>query len=221
MTLGAERSLLLVRAKRILIVAVVLVAGLIAAWPFRQDAPASFHASPAPLPLELTLRRQEVALSVSAPSDQSPATGLEAATSKSSPPADKSAAAKAAEDRLRLEHLTPPPELPVAFHASSTLTPSEDERHGEGAANNASGPDLATNPGPTREGIVGVPRPKVHYLRDGDTLEALAERFLGNRERAVEIYEANRGTILRPDLLPVGKAITIPPRQIETVAPAS
>jgi len=206
MTLGAERSLLLVRANRILIVAVVLVAGLIAAWPFRQDAPASFHAPLAPLPLELTLRRQEVALSVSAPSDQSPARGLEAATSRPAPPADKSATAS--EDRLRLEHLTPPPELPVAFHATSTATPPVDAGGGEGGAINSSRQD------PHRlskgEGTVGVQRPRTHYLRDGDTLEALAERFLGSRERAVEIYEANRDTIFRPDLLPVGKAITIP-----------
>jgi nucleoid-associated protein YgaU len=52
----------------------------------------------------------------------------------------------------------------------------------------------------------------MYHLRDGDTLEKLAERYLGSRDRAIEIYEANREVLPKPDLLPVGTAITIPPR---------
>lgn len=57
----------------------------------------------------------------------------------------------------------------------------------------------------------GKPRP--YRLRDGDTLEKIAERFLGSRERAGEIFEANRDALARPDLLPVGVTIVVPPRE--------
>ena len=43
-------------------------------------------------------------------------------------------------------------------------------------------------------------------------LENLAERFLANRERAAEIFDSNRGVLARPDLLPVGVTIVLPPR---------
>lgn len=49
-----------------------------------------------------------------------------------------------------------------------------------------------------------------HVIRDGDSLESLAERFLGNADRAGEIFDANRGLLTRRDLLPIGVEITIP-----------
>ena len=62
-----------------------------------------------------------------------------------------------------------------------------------------------------------LPRPKVqprpYRLRDGDTLEKIAERLLGNARRANEIFELNRGLLNRPDLLPVGATIMLPPRE--------
>jgi nucleoid-associated protein YgaU len=44
-------------------------------------------------------------------------------------------------------------------------------------------------------------------------LEGIAERLLGNRGRAVEIFEANRSVLARPDLLPVGVTIVLPGRE--------
>jgi len=55
-------------------------------------------------------------------------------------------------------------------------------------------------------------RPRRYRLRDGDTLEKIAERFLANRGRAGEIFEANRDVLTRADLLPVGVTIVLPPR---------
>ena len=54
-------------------------------------------------------------------------------------------------------------------------------------------------------------KPQTHRLVDGDTLEALAQRYLGSTGRAVEIYEANRGVLSRPDILPIGVELQIPP----------
>ena len=217
MTLGAERSQLLVRANRILIAAGVLAAGLLAAWPFRQPAAPWPRTPAAPLPLELTLRRQEVALSVSAPSDQSPAAGLDASPKRSAPAAGQPSATKVADAGLRLEQLTPPPELPVAFHNSSASVAVDRADDAKGSSR-----PPAAHAGPlTRDERTGATlqrRPRIHYVRDGDSLESLAERFLGSRERASEIFEANRGTLSRPELLPVGTKIVIPPRDGEAAA---
>jgi nucleoid-associated protein YgaU len=94
-----------------------------------------------------------------------------------------------------LANLAPPPALPVSFQPGNANPPNEWR------------PEPAAQP--TRP--AGKPRP--YRLRDGDTLEKIAERLLGTRERATEIFEANRDVLTRPDLLPVGVTIILPPRQ--------
>ena len=43
----------------------------------------------------------------------------------------------------------------------------------------------------------------VHRIVDGDTLPALAERYLGSPSRAREIFDANRSVLSDPELLPI------------------
>src|SRR5687768_17228083 len=105
MTLGAERSLLFVRASRLLTVAGVLASGLCAAWPFRHDSLPIAQVRPAAIPLELTLRRQDVLLRPTASGDPSPAVDLDAPT--------VGARAGGKSQFASLESLTPPPDLPV------------------------------------------------------------------------------------------------------------
>jgi nucleoid-associated protein YgaU len=62
-------------------------------------------------------------------------------------------------------------------------------------------------PAATRE------KPVVHKIRDGDTLSALAQRYLGSPARAVEIFDANREVLSNPELLPIGAELKIPPRE--------
>jgi len=50
-----------------------------------------------------------------------------------------------------------------------------------------------------------------HTISDGDTLEAIAERYLGGAGRAMEIYEANRFVLPGPEVLPIGVELRIPP----------
>jgi LysM repeat protein len=49
-----------------------------------------------------------------------------------------------------------------------------------------------------------------HKIVDGDTLTALAERYLGSSQRWAELFEHNRGVIKSPDLLPIGRILQIP-----------
>ncbi len=52
--------------------------------------------------------------------------------------------------------------------------------------------------------------PGRHRVADGDSLAALAERFLGDPNRAGEIAAANRGLVLPSGALPIGVDLTIP-----------
>ena len=51
-----------------------------------------------------------------------------------------------------------------------------------------------------------------HKIVDGDTLEDLAERYLGSAVRASDIFKANRNVLTDPRLLPIGVELIIPPR---------
>jgi nucleoid-associated protein YgaU len=65
------------------------------------------------------------------------------------------------------------------------------------------------------------PKERRHRLTDGDTLERLAERYLGSPQRAGEIFDINRDLLPAPDLLPLGKVIRIPPPDHEAQRPTS
>ncbi len=52
--------------------------------------------------------------------------------------------------------------------------------------------------------------PRRHEIVAGDTLELLAQRYFGDRDRQLEIYEANRDVLVHPRLLPIGVEISIP-----------
>jgi nucleoid-associated protein YgaU len=56
-------------------------------------------------------------------------------------------------------------------------------------------------------------RPPAHKVVDGDTLASLAQQYLGAAERADEIFEANRGVLADPRILPIGTELNIPPRE--------
>ena len=53
---------------------------------------------------------------------------------------------------------------------------------------------------------------RVHKVVDGDTLASLAQRYLGQADRAREIFEANRDVLPSPEALPIGAVLRIPPR---------
>ncbi|MEX0793376.1 MAG: LysM domain-containing protein [Pirellulaceae bacterium] len=49
-----------------------------------------------------------------------------------------------------------------------------------------------------------------HRIVDGDSLESLAQRYLGDPGLAGALFRANRDVLSDPELLPIGKQITIP-----------
>ncbi len=59
-------------------------------------------------------------------------------------------------------------------------------------------------PAPTEQ------RARTHKVVDGDTLAALAERYLGSSLCAGDIFKANRDVLFDPQLLPIGVELKIP-----------
>ncbi len=49
-----------------------------------------------------------------------------------------------------------------------------------------------------------------HIVRNGDTLEKLAERYLDDVGRALDIFDLNRDQLTNPHLLPIGVELRIP-----------
>jgi nucleoid-associated protein YgaU len=49
-----------------------------------------------------------------------------------------------------------------------------------------------------------------HRIADGDTLEAIAERYLGTRTEWRSIFAHNDGILTDPAILPIGEEIKIP-----------
>ena len=185
MTLGASGAASSVRKTRFLVVAAILTGGALAALPFRQPARIGVQMAASTV-ADITIRRKDVTALVSPHEEFSPAIGLGHA---STPVVELSGPVPAGPD---LDGLGPPPELPTRFMPVSRREPVAPWR-----------PDP-----PPKEAVW-----RKHRLVDGDNLEALAERYLGSRERAREIFEANQSVLPARDLLPIGKTIRIPPAE--------
>ncbi|MBX7168410.1 MAG: LysM peptidoglycan-binding domain-containing protein [Pirellulales bacterium] len=56
-----------------------------------------------------------------------------------------------------------------------------------------------------------APGTRRHEVRDGDTLEGLAQHYLGDPSRVADIIAINRDQLPNPDLLPIGLELRIPP----------
>lgn len=58
---------------------------------------------------------------------------------------------------------------------------------------------------------VGTEPSGVYVVRDGDDLTGLATRFYGHPAAAVAIWQANRGLLRDPQVLPIGAMLVLPP----------
>jgi hypothetical protein len=63
--------------------------------------------------------------------------------------------------------------------------------------------------------------PRRHIVVDGDSLARLAGRYLDDPRRAGEIFEANRGVLTDPELLPIGAELVIPNGAVTAFEPDS
>ena len=78
----------------------------------------------------------------------------------------------------------------------------------------ATTPDRAGSiPGPRAKQSESIVRTQTHTIVNGDTLERIARRYLGDASLAEALYQMNRDRIIDPNRLPLGKKILIPARE--------
>jgi nucleoid-associated protein YgaU len=104
----------------------------------------------------------------------------------------------------------------AASHRPASLDPLDNppmvpklaSRYPGDSSENASGMGMALVPVSNSDrGGAGT---RIHKIVDGDTLPALATKYLGAADRAMEIFQANREVLSDPELLPIGAELKIP-----------
>ncbi len=177
------------RAARVLAVGGLLAVGLLLALPFRRRCVGTgSYPNASDVVVDVPLRRPDV----------TPEIGPAGMVSPAFPSAGESQGPNEFErsPRPELVALGPLPELPGQF----------------GPAGAGPHPTQRRDWKPARLKLPDArPKERRHRLTDGDTLERLADRYLGNPARAPEIFAINGDLLTAPDLLPLGKIIRIPP----------
>ena len=189
------------RVKKILIVSCVLAVGLGLAWPFRKSTSDTLYlpatgslpglsatgqirnAPPPALPSSKQTREKRVIAQPASTTD----------TAKGFDLADHPALADPSDD------LPPAPSLEEQGPVTPEFPPSQ----------NSSRPAYATVSQPNQS-TPAWPEEVIHEVSNGDTLEKLAERYLGDASRALELFDLNREQLSNPHLLPIGAELRIP-----------
>lgn len=166
-------------------IAALLLMGACAAWPFARPAP--------------SLREDSAEIQAPAARLSLPQIAVESSDEAASPVpvADVVTASwheptpiVLPDDSIPLPSL---PHVPLARHSASRIYE----------------PDFSPQaPAPPR--VVSRPATRKHRISDGDSLELLALRYLGDKDRASEIAALNRDVLSDPALLPIGREIAIP-----------
>jgi len=199
------------RARKLLIVGLVLAIGMGLAWPFRKSgsstAPGEPHGTQA---LEAS---DSLAIAASLPEQQ---------PTQSS--AQRHTAAKMASTG---EMAITPTQEPGAFPVSHDLA-NHPALANQPASQPATPTDLLTmsQQGSAKQGkptsrpayatakealpTVGKREETLHIVCNTDTLEKLAQRYLGDAGRALELFDLNRDQLSNPHLLPIGAKLRIP-----------
>jgi nucleoid-associated protein YgaU len=55
-----------------------------------------------------------------------------------------------------------------------------------------------------------APTHRIHVVHEGDSLDRLAKRYLGDESRALEIFDLNRELLDNPHVLRLGTELKIP-----------
>jgi nucleoid-associated protein YgaU len=172
------------RKQKLIAAGAVLGVGLALALLFRRDEPAPMAT------IAATMTTQAASALVTPTPLPVPVTAFDGQLSPLSP-------TPAVNAGLTLDHVPAPaaiePPLPPEFDVASPGRPvyaSMADEPGASAAANS----------PFR----------AHVVHNGDTLERLAERYLADGARAVELFDLNRDVLENPHLLPIGAELRIP-----------
>ena len=195
--------------KRVLLGLSIIAGGVCASLPFLRQTPLTLPTAADPTAASAPqaaspLLEQPVAAIPSSPASWPEQTSSEASRSPSPYLDDgsqrlergepfRSPTTSAVEEIASLpkEKSIAPPLLPVSFQVKQP----------------DASPQGPWQPARLAEGPAGPPRE--YRIRKLDSLEDLAERFLGSRDRAEELFEANRSVLKDRHILPLGAVIRI------------
>ncbi len=193
------------RAKKLFVVSLVLTLGIGLAWPFRSVAPEFAPTEPS------NASFMPIGEAVTQQTRLAP---LPERSARATPTSERHVAAKMASTGDEAVVAPAPVGLDVENHpalANHSLKgpttgpvpdrPAEFVRDARPAYTTGS-------PAPTEESA--WPEEVVHIVRNGDTLEKLAQRYLGDEGRALELFDLNREQLSNPHLLPIGAELRIP-----------
>lgn len=181
------------RPQRILSAGAVLLVGLAAAWPFRHDAATAPREAPAAGP--------QIPVDASPPylSEGQNASGVSATVIATTAPAQTL-------PPIGLSLSEPPSE---ALFASGAGGASQGE---PSPVTPVDALDLAAPASGAEPPTAAPSAPRTYVIHNGDSLERIAARYLGDEGRALEIFDLNRDVLTNPYLLPLGAELTLPPR---------
>ena len=184
----------------------VVAAGVAAAIPFRRSAPPPVVDLPEP---NMVWRRPDVVLDVTParlPTTQSPAAAVVPPLIRA--PRKAAATTKMTKMGPAFEAIPGSVSEPrgVAITSSESAAAPEPGKPAESESSAASRAPAAPETVAGRRTLAE----RRHQVVDGDDLRQLADRYLGSSERWREIYEANRISLMNPELLPIGIELRIP-----------
>jgi LysM repeat protein len=191
------------RKPKLIAAGTVLTAGVGLAMLFRRTEPQSALLPAAPMPLSAAL----------APVVPTP-------TITPTPPMVVTPAVTPTPLEGQLSPLAPVPATNVGLTAGAGALPAEIQVLPTSPAPNA----IGGRPAYATLGVVNAPLDEtaaspyqIHVVHEGDSLERLAERYLTDSGRSLELFDLNRDVLDNPHLLPIGAELKIP---VESDRPA-
>ncbi len=106
-------------------------------------------------------------------------------------------------DASPLSAIAPPPAIPANYPHDGPIDVSPQAPAVEAASNDRVGSVRRLPATPAQRWVT-------HTIRDGDTLPALALKYLGSENRSDDIFLANQQALPEPDVLPIGVELRIP-----------
>lgn len=184
------------RGVKIVLASCLLGAGIGGAMLFRHPSPPALP--PRPETPDGLVLRQENDSQVAPPPAMDRLTARIGPSAPVVPPPDRSARSRPDSGPTDPGEPPPPPELARYYPPfRERIIPPGDSFMG---------------PDSPRSDDADAPQ-RTHKIVDGDTLADLAARYLGNADRCLEIYAANRDVLPSPGVLPIGVEIRIPARE--------
>lgn len=189
------------RRRKLLTAGGILALGLVLSWPFRK---AAIDVDAGDVPAQVPIEPLRAA-------NGDPIAGPLPVTNPLSAPAQVAA---------QPASTNPATAMPQAIASLETFDianhPALATSHDALASAPAGDPLITTQPTYSTTVAAGStpvnqwPAELIHVVKNGDTLEKLAERYLTDPGRALEIFDLNRDQLSNPHLLPIGVELRVP-----------